>query len=120
MLVGLSTAQGADPTLTLACQGTATAGIEDAKPEPVSMGVIVNFTKNTVQGFGDPGFIDYPVKITGINDVIVSFRCTQELGPTFSSITGSIDRVTGDLNATFMVTNTKLNSARSCHRPTTR
>jgi hypothetical protein len=42
-----------DTTLTLACQGTTTAGTED-KPEPVSMGIIVNFTKKTVHGFVDP------------------------------------------------------------------
>ena len=55
MLVGLSTAQAADTTLTLACQGTTTAttaGTED-KPEPISMGIIVNFTKKTVHGFGE-------------------------------------------------------------------
>ena len=58
MLVGLPTAQAADTTLTLACQGTTTAttaGTED-KPEPISMGIIVNFTKKTVHGFGDPLF----------------------------------------------------------------
>ena len=43
-IVGLSIAQAADTTLTLACQGTTTSGLEDAKPEPVSMGIIVNFT----------------------------------------------------------------------------
>jgi hypothetical protein len=59
-------------TLTLACQGTATSGVEDAKPEPVSMGIIVNFTKQTVHGFGYPG-LDYPVKITAWNDVTITF-----------------------------------------------
>jgi len=45
MVAGLSmTAQAGDQTLTLACQGTTTAGTEDAKPELVSMGIIVNFT----------------------------------------------------------------------------
>jgi len=57
MLVGLPTAQAADTTLTLACQGTTTVTtMEGAKPEPVSMGIIVNFTKNTVHGFGHPGW----------------------------------------------------------------
>ena len=56
MLVGLPTAQAADTTLTLACQGTTTSGLEVAKPEPISMGIIVNFTKKTVHGFGDPLF----------------------------------------------------------------
>jgi len=107
MLVGLSTAQAADTTLTLACQGTTLGGTEDAKPEPVSMGIIINFTKMTVQGFGDPGLLDYPVKISGINDVTVSFGGSHESGPTLASIIGSLDRVTGDLNATSMVTNTK-------------
>jgi hypothetical protein len=57
-------AQAADTTLTLACQGTTISGLENAKPEPVSMGLSVNFTSRTVQGFGAPGVMDYPVKIT--------------------------------------------------------
>jgi hypothetical protein len=41
MAAVLSTAQAAEPeTLTLACQGTTTSGLEDAKPEPISMGII--------------------------------------------------------------------------------
>ena len=50
IVAGLSmTAQAAEPaTLTLACAGTATTG--NAKPEPISMGIIVNFTAGTVQG----------------------------------------------------------------------
>jgi hypothetical protein len=51
--------------LTLACNGTTSDGTEDAKREPISMGIIVNFTTRSVQGFGAPGFFDYPVKITG-------------------------------------------------------
>jgi len=51
-------AQAADTMLTLAWQGTVTAGTEDAKPEPISMGIIVNFTNGTIQGFGYPGLID--------------------------------------------------------------
>jgi hypothetical protein len=46
------TAQAADETLTLACKGTMID--KDAKLEPVSMGIIVNFTNRTVQGsFGE-------------------------------------------------------------------
>jgi hypothetical protein len=66
--------QAADTTLTLACRGTTTSGLEDAKPDPVSIRIIVNFTNRTVQGFGFPGLIDYPVKITAWNDVTVAFR----------------------------------------------
>jgi hypothetical protein len=102
---GLVTAQAADAILTLACKGTTTSGYEGAKPEPISMGIIVNFTNRTVQGFGDPSFMDYPVKITAWNDVTVTFYGREEkMG---SSIRGGIDRVTGDVDATSMVYDTK-------------
>ena len=102
------TAQAADTTLTLACQGTTIiTALQDAKPEPVSMGIIVNFTKSTVHGFGYPGLSDHPVKITAFNEVTVAFGGSEaNLGVT-SSISGSIDRVTGDVEATSMMTNTK-------------
>jgi hypothetical protein len=50
------TGQAAEPTgtLTLACQGTATDKTdlrEAANPVPVSMGLIIDFTTNTVAGF---------------------------------------------------------------------
>jgi hypothetical protein len=43
------TAQATDTTLMLACQGTAmdTSGPVDGKPEPTSMGIIINFTDRT-------------------------------------------------------------------------
>jgi hypothetical protein len=73
-MVVSTAARAAEPaTLTLACQGTATANTEDAKPEPVSMGIIINFTNRTVQGFGYPGLSDFPVKITAMNEVTVAF-----------------------------------------------
>ena len=49
--------QNLGAALTLACQGTATDKTdlrEAAKPEPVSMGLIIDFTTNTVAAF-DPG-----------------------------------------------------------------
>jgi hypothetical protein len=73
VFAGLTMAHAADATLTLACQGTTTSGLEDAKPKPISMGIIVNFTNRTVQGFGTPGILDYPIKITAWNDVTVVF-----------------------------------------------
>jgi hypothetical protein len=105
-LVGLSTAHAADTTLTLACQGTMTTSMEDAKPDPISMGIIVNFTNRTVQGFG--GLIwDYPVKIAAWNDVTVTFGGSQDDKFSKASIMGNIDRVTGDVGATSMVTDAK-------------
>jgi hypothetical protein len=106
------TAQAADQTLMLACKGTATETMmeEVAKPEPISMGIIVNFTNRTVQGFGEPGLVDFPVKIVGINEVTVSFHGENPEGPnpvTNWSIRGTIDRVTGDVDATSTVMNLK-------------
>ena len=48
MVVG-PTAQAADETLTLACKGTVQRNA--MKSEPVSMGIIVNFTARTITGF---------------------------------------------------------------------
>jgi hypothetical protein len=109
LVAGLSTmAQAAETgTLTLACKGMTALG--DANPDPVSMGLIVNFTTGTVQGFGNPGLLDYPVKITGINDVTVAFGggSERQLTSDHVSITGSIDRVTGDVEATKIMANAK-------------
>ena len=84
----LMTAQAADTTLTLACQGTTTDKMKDAKdakPAPISMGIIVNFTKNTVQGFGIPGVSDYPVKIRGMNDARIVFDGSNDNGTSVAS-----------------------------------
>jgi hypothetical protein len=72
--------------------------LENAKPEPVSMGIIINFTNRTVQGLGAPGVLDYPVEIVAWNDVTVAFFGSHER--TGSSTFGIIDRVTGDVGAT--------------------
>jgi hypothetical protein len=90
MLVGLPTAQAADTTLTLVCRGAVTQN--DANPEPISMGVIIDFAARTVQGFG------YPVEITATDDVLGTFARSAQ--PT---IDGTVDHVTGDLQATFVM-----------------
>jgi hypothetical protein len=93
-----STVQAADARVALACRGTVTettawgtAG--GAKPEPVSMGIIVNFTDRTVQG------LVYPVKITAWDEITVTFGGSYDLKPTLVNTRGAIDRVTGDLEA---------------------
>jgi hypothetical protein len=97
----------ADTTLTLACQGTTTVTtMEGAKPEPV---LIVNFTKNTVHGFGHPGWSDPPVKITVVNEVMVAFGGSESSLGSKSSISGSVDRITGDVEATYMLTTDREN-----------
>src|SRR5262245_19554019 len=83
------------------------------KPEPISMGIIVNFTNSTVQGFGNPDpryGEDFPVRITGANEVTISFRGKRPDDPkavTDRRIEGGIDRVTGDVNADDTLTNLK-------------
>lgn len=95
----IATAQAQPTTLTLACQGKTNSVTNP--DEPISMGIIVNFTNRTVQGFGFPGLIDIPVKITAANEVTVAFEGHQQVFPTsIESIQGSIDRVTGDMEAT--------------------
>src|SRR5690242_2558318 len=99
LVAGLSMmAQAAETwTLTLACKGTTVAGYERANPQPISMGVIVNFGSGAVQGFGTPGLLDVPVKITGVNEVTIAFGGSgRPLGSEWT-ISGSIDRVTGEV-----------------------
>jgi hypothetical protein len=96
VFAGLTIAQAADTILTLACQGTvADATQADAKREPVSMGIIVNFAARTVTGFTYPG--GGPVTITTFDDVHVLFSSSsKDLGWTFD---GSINLVHGDTEA---------------------
>jgi hypothetical protein len=79
MVAGLPmTVQAADETLTMACQGTATdismprgstdITIPAGKPEPASVGIIINFTARTVAG------LDFPLKITSFDETAVLFR----------------------------------------------
>jgi hypothetical protein len=83
-----------------------TSGLEDAKPEATSMGIIVNFTNRTVQGFGLPGVMDYPVKITA-NEVTITFAGSDADEIAKASTMGSIDRVTGDVEASSRLTDPK-------------
>lgn len=41
------------------------------------MGIIVNFTNRTIQGFGDPEFGEYPIRVTAWNDVTVAFAGSE-------------------------------------------
>ena len=104
MLVGLPTVQAADTTLTLACAGTSTLAAPDAKPEPYRMSIIFNFTTRTVQGINSPAFpeLNYPIKITGADDVAVAFRGSGQVLHAEASTSGTIDRITGDLEFTEM------------------
>ena len=90
-------AQAAEPeTLTLACQGTVTNNIKpDAKPEQITMGIVVNFTAQTVAGFTYPGLEEFPVVIRAASEVLITFAGSNESGS--SIVAGDINRVTGEL-----------------------
>jgi len=102
LALGISVAHAAEPTgtLTLACQGTTTTkNIEmqvDEKPEPISMGIIVDFAARTVDGFG------VLVPITDLGDVTVVFY-SNDPGDADAhmntTIFGTIDRMTGEVRA---------------------
>jgi hypothetical protein len=89
------TAQAADETLTLACKGTVQRNA--MKSEPVSMGIIVNFTARTITGFTLPTE-KLPLTVLNFNDTTVQFSGSNSIGSL--RIDGLIDRVTGDLEAT--------------------
>jgi hypothetical protein len=115
LVVGLSTAAQAveTGTLTLACKGTTVTG--EFAPEQLSMGLIFNFTAGTVQGFStpDPGFKEVPVNITGIGEVTVTFGGSRRFGlgdALAHNLSGTIDRVTGDVDAEETITDGKLNT----------
>ena len=71
------------------------------------MGLIVSFTAGTVQGFGTPGLLDAPIKLTGINEVTVAFGGAARVLSSDWSLSGSIDRVTGEVEANQSSTDAK-------------
>jgi hypothetical protein len=106
MVVGLSAAQA--QTLTLACVGTSTLAVPDAKPEPYRMSVVFNFTTRTVLGINSPAFpeLNYPIKITSADEVTVAFSGRGQNAMGEQSTSGTIDRITGDLEFTETAVNT--------------
>jgi hypothetical protein len=99
LLAGLSIAHAAERrgTLTLACEGTGqTQGIGDGKPWPIATGLIIDFPAHTVDGI-EPGMMQ--MHIVEITETAISFA-----GDTYGGIQrihGTIDRVTGTLEAYF-------------------
>lgn len=101
-------------TLTLACSGTASGSFGTDKPEPYSMGLMLRFSDGAVQGFTLPGQFDVPVKITAANDAVIAFGgVATTIAPTQTTISGSLDRITGDLSATEILFNTQSQKAYS-------
>ena len=105
VIVGLSIAHAEEPLImTLACRGTAIDTTKrDSIAEPFSMGMIVNFRARSIAGFTYPSVDAFPVKITASNNVTIAFSGSNKHGSRI--ISGSLDRVTGDLEATSVVLN---------------
>src|SRR5262245_57057755 len=96
--------------ITLACKGVVwdTRGGRD-KREPVSLGIVVDFTTRTVQGgYGPPGMC--PATITDADAAQIRFEGGVQDGPVAHGIDGFIDRVTGDVAVTTSIQNTQLNT----------
>jgi hypothetical protein len=103
-LAGLSTAHAAEPTgtLTLVCEGVKETLIGSdviGDRERVSMGLVVNFTKRTVEGI--PGAT--PAALDAITETTADFTYStrSEDGMVQPRGSGHIDRMTGDLWARF-------------------
>jgi hypothetical protein len=103
-LAGLSVSmpQAAEPTgtLTLACRGERIywgAPNTDPVKEQVSMGIIVNFTAWTVNGLG--GDWRDAIPIHTISETAITFFAERQNDPVEASIIGTIDRITGDVDA---------------------
>jgi hypothetical protein len=90
-----TTAHAADEALTLACKGTVQRNA--MKSEPISMGIIVNFTARTITGFTLSNE-KLPLTMLNFNDTTVQFSGSDSTSSLI--IDGIIDRVTGDLEAT--------------------
>ena len=93
-ITALSTAQAAP--LTLACEGTATHGPAQNR-SPVSISIILDLGSQTGE------FDNLPMKIQSITDTRISFSTSSDRY-SYSSVPlkiemGSIDRVTGEVQA---------------------
>jgi hypothetical protein len=109
--LGLATAQAAEPTLTLSCEGTIADNMEPDAKQPISMGIVLNFTTRTVQGFPFIG----DAEITKVDDgrivFVASYDGSKEVHVEWGFV-GTIDRVTGDLKAHWMLLNIETGNSR--------
>ena len=76
-------------TLTLACKGETTTYQQGARPEPIALGLVIDFTKRTIKGFPLAGEIE----ITQITASAIYFHKFAAS----SVFDGRIDRITGDV-----------------------
>ena len=91
-LAGLSPAQAEDTVLTLACNGTTTT-TDDAVAKPVSMGIVIDLKAGKIDGF----FRQFRAEISTNQTKWVFASIVEETGG--ARLSGSVDRITGDLKA---------------------
>ena len=89
--LSISTAPAAERAVVLACEGKVTQP-PGPKPEPDSVGIVINFTAGTVT-WADAS--DFPLTITRLNETSIDFRGSNGS----RTVTGSINRKTGDTDA---------------------
>jgi hypothetical protein len=89
--LSISTARTTERAVVLVCEGQVTQP-PGPKPEPVSLGLVINFTARTVT-WPDAGGL--PLTITTLNEKTVGFRGSNGS----RTITGSLDRKTGETDA---------------------
>jgi hypothetical protein len=97
--LSISTAQSAEPARTLACKGTKEIAT-GAKPEPISMGITIDFTTRRIEGFGSDD--TFQIVITDVTEMNINFMGSNEDDPRkiiSNFIMGTIDRVTGFVEA---------------------
>ena len=85
--------------LALGCSGTALNGHTNTNITDLS--IIVDFDRHTVSGFFwvDPNGVPTPIPITTIDADSIDFHGIDKSDLVISSITGSIDRITGTVQA---------------------
>jgi hypothetical protein len=104
MLAGLSTAQAAEETLTLACEGTKTEtsgyGPYGEGTKAVSLSILINFSARTVTGFRQEERL-VELAIDDISETAISFAGSNSTAVLSYNMNGTIDRVTGAVEAGF-------------------
>jgi hypothetical protein len=85
--------------LTLECSGTALNGHTNANI--TDLPIVVDFDRHTVSGFFwvDPNGVHTPIPITTIDADSIDFHGTNKSDLVTSSIAGSIDRISGTVQA---------------------
>jgi hypothetical protein len=76
------------------------SALVSGKPEPVSTGVIVDFTARTVE-VGHDAMPKFSIQISDITETIISFGGNSRMATYSYLLIGAIDRVTGTLEAIF-------------------